>query len=91
MRRGDIYNGDAVEKTVEDLTVEISKHGYPFATVRPRGDRNPQTAPSASSFSSMKARAPISSASISAAIPARATMSSGASSIFPKATRTIAL
>jgi outer membrane protein insertion porin family len=40
---GDVYNGDAVEKTVESLTVEITKHGYPFATVRPRGDRNPQT------------------------------------------------
>jgi outer membrane protein insertion porin family len=42
MRTGEIYNSDAVEKTVEDLTVEITKHGYPFATVRPRGDRNPQ-------------------------------------------------
>jgi outer membrane protein insertion porin family len=42
MRRGDVYNGDAVEKTVEDVTVEITKHGYPFATVKPRGDRNPQ-------------------------------------------------
>jgi outer membrane protein insertion porin family len=42
MRRGDVYNGDAVEKTVEDVTVEITKHGYPFATVRPRGDRNAQ-------------------------------------------------
>ncbi len=42
MHRGDIYNGDAVEKTVENVTVEITKHGYPFATVRPRGDRNPQ-------------------------------------------------
>src|SRR5262249_55646470 len=42
MHRGDIYNGDAVEKTVEDVTVEITKHGYPFATVRPRGDRDPQ-------------------------------------------------
>ncbi|HML07647.1 MAG TPA: outer membrane protein assembly factor BamA [Xanthobacteraceae bacterium] len=39
---GAVYNGDAVEKTVEALTVEIAKHGYPFATVRPRGDRNPQ-------------------------------------------------
>ena len=39
---GDIYNGDAVEKTVEEVTVEIARHGYPFATVRPRGDRNPQ-------------------------------------------------
>ncbi len=43
MKQGDVYNSDAVEKTVESLTVEISKHGYPFATVRPRGDRNPQT------------------------------------------------
>ena len=42
MHRGDVYNGDAVEKTVEDVTVEITKHGYPFATVRPRGDRNPE-------------------------------------------------
>jgi len=42
MRSGETYNGDLIEKTVEDLTVEITKHGYPFATVRPRGDRNPQ-------------------------------------------------
>jgi outer membrane protein insertion porin family len=42
MRSGEVYNGEAVEKTVEDLTVEIAKHGYPFATVRPRGDRNPE-------------------------------------------------
>jgi outer membrane protein insertion porin family len=42
MHRGEVYNGDSVEKTVEDLTVEITKHGYPFATVRPRGDRDPQ-------------------------------------------------
>ena len=43
MHQGDIYNADAIEKTVEDLTIEITKHGYPFATVRPRGDRNVQT------------------------------------------------
>jgi outer membrane protein insertion porin family len=42
-RQGDVYNADAIEKTVEDLTIEIAKHGYPFATVRPRGDRNAQT------------------------------------------------
>jgi outer membrane protein insertion porin family len=42
MRSGEIYNGDLIEKTVEDLTVEITRHGYPFANVRPRGDRNPQ-------------------------------------------------
>src|ERR1700691_5494026 len=42
-RQGDVYNADAIEKTVENLTVEITKHGYPFATVRPRGDRNAQS------------------------------------------------
>jgi outer membrane protein insertion porin family len=41
--KGDIYDGEAVEKTVEDLTVEMARRGYPFGTVRPRGDRNPQT------------------------------------------------
>jgi outer membrane protein insertion porin family len=39
---GDIYNGEAVEKTVEELTIEVARRGYPFASVRPRGDRNPQ-------------------------------------------------
>jgi len=40
---GGIYNGEAVEKTVEDMTVEVARRGYPFANIRPRGDRNPQT------------------------------------------------
>jgi outer membrane protein insertion porin family len=43
MRQGDIYNGESIEKTVEDMTIEVARRGYPFATVRPRGDRNPQT------------------------------------------------
>jgi outer membrane protein insertion porin family len=37
---GDIYNGDAVEKTVERLSKEVSKNGYVFSQVRPRGDRD---------------------------------------------------
>ena len=41
--RGDIYNGDAVQKSVEDLTIEMARRGYPFGTVRPRGDRNTTT------------------------------------------------
>jgi outer membrane protein insertion porin family len=40
--QGDVYNGEAVEKSVEDITVEVARRGYPFANVRPRGDRNPQ-------------------------------------------------
>jgi outer membrane protein insertion porin family len=37
---GAIYNADAVEQSVEDLTVTLAKIGYPFASIRPRGDRN---------------------------------------------------
>lgn len=37
---GAVYNADAVEKSVEDLTVTLAKIGYPFASVRPRGDRD---------------------------------------------------
>ena len=37
---GDVYNAEAVEKSVEDMTVEAARRGYAFATVRPRGDRN---------------------------------------------------
>jgi outer membrane protein insertion porin family len=41
--KGDVYNGEAVEKTVENLTIEMARRGYPFGTVRPRGDRNAET------------------------------------------------
>jgi len=37
---GQVYNADMVEKTVENLTIEVSKSGYAFAQVRPRGDRD---------------------------------------------------
>jgi outer membrane protein insertion porin family len=40
---GDVYNGEGIEKTVEDVTIDVAKQGYPFANVRPRGDRDPQT------------------------------------------------
>ncbi|GLI93792.1 outer membrane protein assembly factor BamA [Methylocystis echinoides] len=38
---GDIYNGDAVERTVESLTRQAAKKGYAFTQARPRGERNP--------------------------------------------------
>jgi outer membrane protein insertion porin family len=41
MAAGQLYNGEAVEKTVEDMTIELARRGYPFGQVRPRGDRNP--------------------------------------------------
>ena len=37
---GSVYNADLVERTVETMTIEAAKHGYAFATVRPRGDRD---------------------------------------------------
>jgi outer membrane protein insertion porin family len=37
---GDVYNGDAVEKTVEALTREAARKGYAFTQARPRGERN---------------------------------------------------
>ena len=43
MSAGQIYNGEAIEKTVEDMTISLARRGYPFGTVRPRGDRNPTT------------------------------------------------
>jgi outer membrane protein insertion porin family len=40
---GSTYNAEAVEKSTEEMTVEMSKRGYAFAQVRPRGDRNGET------------------------------------------------
>ena len=37
---GNVYNADLVEKSVEAMTIEAAKHGYAFANVRPRGDRD---------------------------------------------------
>jgi outer membrane protein insertion porin family len=38
---GAVYNAEAMEKTTEQMTVEMSKRGYGFAQVHPRGDRDP--------------------------------------------------
>jgi outer membrane protein insertion porin family len=37
---GSVYNAELIEKSVEAMTVEASKRGYAFATVRPNGDRD---------------------------------------------------
>jgi outer membrane protein insertion porin family len=37
---GNVYNADLVENSVEAMTIEAAKHGYAFANVRPRGDRD---------------------------------------------------
>jgi outer membrane protein insertion porin family len=42
MSGGDVYNAEAIEKSVEDMTIEAAKQGFAFATVRPGADRNSQ-------------------------------------------------
>jgi outer membrane protein insertion porin family len=41
MRAGDVYNGDAVDKTVEDLSLNLARHGQPFASARTDTARDP--------------------------------------------------
>jgi outer membrane protein insertion porin family len=40
MSSGQVFNGEAVEKSGDDLTVAITKSGYPFAVVRPQVERD---------------------------------------------------
>jgi outer membrane protein insertion porin family len=37
---GSVYNAEAVEKTVEGMTMDAARRGMPFVQVRPRGDRD---------------------------------------------------
>ena len=39
---GEIFNTEAVEKTVEDMTIEAARQGFAFVAVRPRADRDTQ-------------------------------------------------
>jgi outer membrane protein insertion porin family len=38
---GSTYNAELIDRTLEDMSVEINRRGYAFAQVRPRGDRDP--------------------------------------------------
>ena len=38
-----VYNAEAVEKSVENMSIEVARRGYPFAIVRPNGDRDVAT------------------------------------------------
>ncbi|MBN8944628.1 MAG: outer membrane protein assembly factor BamA [Rhizobiales bacterium] len=40
---GGVYNVELVDKSLEDVTLEVARRGYAFATVRPRGERDPST------------------------------------------------
>ena len=37
---GDTFDADAVDKSVEDMTIALAKSGEPFATVAPRSERH---------------------------------------------------
>lgn len=50
LRAGDWYNGDLVERSVEAIQREVARKGYAFASVRPRGDRDPAAQSVALSF-----------------------------------------
>jgi outer membrane protein insertion porin family len=38
---GDVYNAEAVEKSLTDVTTAVARKGFPFAQVRPTGQRDP--------------------------------------------------
>ncbi len=40
---GGVYNVELVDKSLEDVTLEVARRGYAFASVRPRGERDPST------------------------------------------------
>lgn len=40
---GDVYNAEAVEKTLGSVTREAARQGYAFTLVRPTGQRDPST------------------------------------------------
>jgi outer membrane protein insertion porin family len=40
---GEVYNAEAVEKTLTSMTTEVARRGYAFAQVRPAGQRDPAT------------------------------------------------
>jgi outer membrane protein insertion porin family len=37
---GSLFNGEAIDRSVEDMTVELSRAGRPFLVVRPRAERD---------------------------------------------------
>lgn len=37
---GSVYNVELIDKSLEDITVQVARRGYAFAQVRPRGERD---------------------------------------------------
>jgi outer membrane protein insertion porin family len=40
IKEGRVFNATLVERTIEDLTIELTGRGYAFVEVQPRGDRD---------------------------------------------------
>ncbi len=38
---GDVYNAEAVERSLASMTLEVGRRGFPFSQVRPTGARDP--------------------------------------------------
>jgi outer membrane protein insertion porin family len=51
LHHGDVYNATLVEKSIESITRYLAGLGYPFADVRPHGERNNTTHEIALAFS----------------------------------------
>jgi outer membrane protein insertion porin family len=41
LAQGDVYNGEALDKAVDAITVAAGKRGFPFVDVRPHAERDP--------------------------------------------------
>ncbi|NTJ68177.1 outer membrane protein assembly factor BamA [Agrobacterium rhizogenes] len=41
-RKGDTYNAEDIQKSIDAISKRIEAAGYPFAKVTPRGNRNPE-------------------------------------------------
>src|SRR5258708_18102519 len=66
---GQVYNVEALEKSVEEMQIEASRRGYAFAVVRPRCDRHFEAHTVSVIFSIEEAPAPTMCATTSRAIP----------------------
>jgi outer membrane protein insertion porin family len=69
---GEIYDADAIDKTVDDLTIGLAKTGAPFVTVLARSERLQQQRQINLVYAIDEANTSTSSVSTSTAIPRRA-------------------
>ena len=44
IKKGRVFNSVLVERTIEEMTIELTGRGYAFVEIRPRGDRDYENA-----------------------------------------------